>query len=72
MSKRPSINGNGMSVIELPSSSSEPPDLVPSGHYFQQQQHPYAKFLANRKRTSDSMRRANMLQRLKDDAAFLY
>jgi len=71
MSKRPSINGNDMSVIELPSSS-EPPDLVPSGHYFQQQQHPYAKFLANRKRTSDSMRRANMLKRLKDDAAFLY
>jgi hypothetical protein len=73
MNKIPLIKENGISAIELPSSSSSSsPDLVPSTHYFQQQQHPYAKFLADRKRTSDSMRRANMLQRLKDDASFLY
>lgn len=82
MNKKPFIKRRSMSVIEIPTSSSSssiassssptPPDLVPSTHYFQQQQHPYAKFLENRKRTSDSMRRANMLKRLKDDAAFLY
>jgi hypothetical protein len=65
----------GVAVIELPSS---PPDLVSSIHqhpppmdYFQQQ-NPHDKFLTSRTRTSDSMRRANMLRRLKDDAAFLY
>lgn len=72
MHKRPLIKRNSMSVIELPSSSSTTPDLVPSIHYFQQQQNPYAKFLANRRKTSDSMRRTNILKRLKDDAAFLY
>jgi hypothetical protein len=70
MKKIPTNKNTGISVIELPSSS--PPDLVPSIHYFQQKQHPYDKFLANRKKTSDSMRRAHMLKRLKDDAAFLY
>ena len=69
MKKTSSIKENGISVIELPSS---PPDLVPSIYYFQQRQHPYDKFLANRTKTSDSMRRANMLRRLKDDAVFLY
>jgi hypothetical protein len=69
----PSAIGNeGVSVIELPLA---PPDLVPSrkqsSDYFQQQ-NPYGKFLASRTTTSDSMRRANMLRRLKDDAAFLY
>ena len=66
----------GVAVIELP--SSPPPDLVSSIHqqppamdYFQQQ-HPHDKFLTSRTRTSDSMRRTNMLRRLKDDAAFLY
>lgn len=63
---------SGVSIIELPSA---PPDLVPSNqttsNYFQQK-HPHDKFLANRSTQSDSMRRANMLQRLKDDAAFLY
>ena len=67
-----SIQNEGIAVIGLPSI---PPDLVPatrqSSDYFQQQ-NPYDKFLANRSQTSDSMRRANMLRRLKDDAAFLY
>jgi hypothetical protein len=67
-----SIGNKGVSVIGL---SSIPPDLLPStkqsSHYFQQQD-PYDKFLASRSTTSDSMRRANMLRRLKDDAAFLY
>jgi hypothetical protein len=67
-----SIGNEGISVIELPPA---PPDLVPStkqsSDYFQQQ-NPYGKFLASRSATSDSMRRANMLRRLKDDAAFLY
>ena len=66
------IEPQGVSVISLPSA---PPDLLPSTkqsiHYFQQQ-NPYDKFLASRTTTSDSMRRANMLRRLKDDAAFLY
>ncbi len=70
MRKRPSMINNGISVIKLPRSS--PPDLVPSIHYFQQKQHPYDKVLASRKNTSDSMRRANMLKRIKDDSAFLY
>jgi hypothetical protein len=68
----PSITNEGISVIELPQA---PPDLVPSippsADYFQQQ-NPYDKFLAGRSTTSDSMRRNNMLRRLKDDAAFLY
>jgi len=68
MNKIPSTKENGISVIGL----SSPPDLLPSVHYFQQQQHPYDKLLENRKKTSDSMRRTNMLRRLKDDAAFLY
>ncbi len=72
MRKRPARVNNGISVIKLPTSSSSPPDLVPSIHYFQQKQHPYDKFLANRQNTSDSMRRANMLKRIKDDSAFLY
>jgi hypothetical protein len=66
------IETTGVSVIGLPS---VPPDLLPSTkqstHYFQQQ-NPYDKFLAGRSTTSDSMRRENMLRRLKDDAAFLY
>jgi hypothetical protein len=72
MTTTPSMRNQGVSVIELPP---VPPDLVPSTKqsfdYFQQQ-NPYDKFLASRTRTSDSMRRANMLRRLKDDAAFLY
>ncbi len=68
----PSIGNEAISVINLPPA---PPDLVPStkqsSDYFQQQS-PYGKFLASRSSTSDSMRRANMLRRLKDDAAFLY
>lgn len=72
MSTTSPIGNEGVSVIEL---SAVPPDLVPSTKkpidYFQQQS-PYDKFLANRTTTSDSMRRANMLRRLKDDAAFLY
>ena len=67
-----SIRTDGIAIAGLPSI---PPDLVPSNRqssdYFQQQ-NPYDKFLANRSKTSDSMRRANMLRRLKDDAAFLY
>jgi hypothetical protein len=63
-----SMENNGVSIIELPLS---PLDLVSSKDYFQQQ-HPYDKVLANRTKTSDSTRRANMLRRLKDDAAFLY
>jgi hypothetical protein len=66
------IEKEGVSVIELPSA---PPDLIPPTKppldYFQQQ-NPYDKFLAGRSKTSDSTRRANMLRRLKDDAAFLY
>jgi len=72
MTKTSSIGNEGVSVIDLPP---PPPDLVPStkqsSDYFQQQS-PYDKFLASRSSTSDSMRRANMLRRLKDDAAFLY
>lgn len=67
-----SIRNDDLTVVGLPSI---PPDLVPanrqSSDYFQQQ-NPYGKFLATRCQTSDSMRRANMLRRLKDDAAFLY
>lgn len=67
-----SIQPGGIAVVGLPSI---PPDLVPStrpsSDYFQQQ-NPYDKFLASRSQTSDSMRRTNMLRRLKDDAAFLY
>jgi hypothetical protein len=44
---------------------------IPSTHYFQQK-HPHDRVLANRARTSNSMRRNKMLKRLKDDAAFLY
>lgn len=66
------LGKENISVIELPSA---PPDLVSSTtqstDYFQQQ-NPYDKFLARRSTTSDSMRRTNMLRRLKDDAAFLY
>jgi len=66
------IETEGISVIELPL---PPPDLLPStkqsSDYFQQQ-NPYDKFLSSRLKTSDSTRRANMLRRLKDDAAFLY
>ncbi|CAF1116095.1 unnamed protein product [Rotaria sp. Silwood1] len=68
MSKIPTIEKNVISVIELPSL---PSNLVSSNHYFQQQ-YLYEKFLANRTKTSDSMRRATMLKRLNDDAAFLY
>ena len=68
-----SIENEPISVIELPS---PPPDLVPSMtqqplDYFQQH-NPYDKFLANRSAISDSMRRANMLRQIKDNAAFLY
>ncbi|UJR30081.1 hypothetical protein I4U23_017623 [Adineta vaga] len=66
------IENEKISIIQLPS---VPPDLVssttPSTDYFQQK-NPYGKFLASRTTTSDSMRRTNMLRRLKDDAAFLY
>ena len=66
------MGNEGISVIGLPS---VPPDLLPStkqsSDYFQQK-NPYEKFLASRSTTSDSVRRANMLRRLKDDAAFLY
>ena len=66
------IQNDGISFIELPP---VPPDILPSTNqpadYFQQH-NPYDKFLAKRSTTSDSMRRANMLRRLKDDAAFLY
>ncbi|CAF1641144.1 unnamed protein product [Adineta ricciae] len=66
------LEKENISIIELPSA---PPDLVSSTiqstDYFQQQ-NPYDKFLACRSTTSDSMRRTNMLRRLKDDAAFLY
>lgn len=68
MNKMPSIDKNLISVIELPETT---PDLTQTNHYFQQQ-YLYEKFLANRTKTSDSMRRANMLKRLNDDAAFLY
>ncbi|CAF3149036.1 unnamed protein product [Rotaria sp. Silwood2] len=67
-----SIKDEAISVIEV---SSTPPDLVPlarqSSDYFQQQ-NLHDKFLANRPTISDSMRRANMLRQLKDNAAFLY
>ncbi|CAF1228982.1 unnamed protein product [Rotaria sordida] len=68
MSKIPSIEKNVISVIELPSLQS---NLISSNHYFQQQ-YLYEKFLANRTKRSDSIRRANILKRLNDDAAFLY
>ena len=72
MATSSSIDTEDISVIELPSA---PPDLLPSTNqssdYFQQQ-NPYDKFLANRSTVSDSMRRANMLKQLKDNAAFLY
>jgi hypothetical protein len=70
MNKIPSIEKNAISVIQLPSTTQ--PDLLPSLHYFQQQHHPYDKFLANRTQSSDSTRRANMLKQINDDAAFLY
>lgn len=60
------MKNKDISIIELP------PDLVPPIHYFQQKQHPYDEILANRTNTTDSIRRAHMLQRLKDDSAFLY
>jgi hypothetical protein len=60
---------NDISIIELPIVPQ--PDLVPSMDYFQQQ-HPYHQILANKTKTSDSMRRANMLKQIKDDTAFLY
>lgn len=67
-----SMDKRAVSVIELPT---VPPDLLPttahSVDYFQQH-NLYDKFLASRTTTSDSMRRANMLKQLKDDAAFLY
>ncbi|CAF0730546.1 unnamed protein product [Adineta steineri] len=72
LSSSVAIENEGISIIELPS---PPPDLISSTKqstdYFQQQ-NPYDKFLSSRSTTSDSMRRANMLRRLKDDAAFLY
>ena len=60
------MKNKDISIIELP------PDLVPPIHYFQQKQHPYDQILANRTNPTDSIRRAYMLQRLKDDSAFLY
>ena len=72
LSARAANAKDSVAVIELPS---PPPDLVsptPASMNYFQQQNPYDKFLANRTATSDSMRRANMLRRLKDDAAFLY
>ena len=60
------MKNKGISIIELP------PDLVPPIHYFQQKEHPYDQILANRLNPSDSIRRAQMLQRIKDDSAFLY
>ena len=72
MAASSAIDNKSISVIELPLA---PPDLVSSTNqsldYFQQH-NPYDKFLASRMTTSDSTRRANMLRRLKDDAAFLY
>ena len=73
--KKPSPSKlNTVSVINPAATTIVPiqPDLVSSIHYFQQKQHPYDKFLANRKTTTDSMRRANMLRKIKDDTAFLY
>ncbi len=72
MATTSSIENEGMSVIDLHPTQ---PDLLSStkqsSDYFQQK-NPYEKFLASRSTTSDSMRRTNMLRRLKDDAAFLY
>ncbi|CAF2159985.1 unnamed protein product [Rotaria magnacalcarata] len=68
MNRIPLIEKNTISVIELPSLT---PDFTPTNQYFQQQ-YLYERFLANRTKVSDSMRRANMLKRLNDDAAFLY
>lgn len=64
------MKNKGISIIELPTSF--PPDLVPPIHYFQQKQHPYDQILTNRMNPTDSIRRAQMLQRIKDDSAFLY
>ena len=65
-------DNRSVSVIELPPA---PPDLLPTTNpsidYFQQH-NPYDKFLASRTPTSDSMRRANMLKQINNDAAFLY
>lgn len=63
MNTMPVLEKNIISVSELPS--------LPSDNHFQQQ-NPYGKFLENRTSTSDSVRRANILRRLNDDAAFLY
>ena len=73
MMETKATNGNpSVSVIELPSN---PTDLIrtPTSimNYFQHHS-PHNKFLAERASRTDSIRRMNMLQRLKDDAAFLY
>lgn len=64
------MKNKGISMIELP--PTYPPDLVPPIHYFQQKQHPYEQILTTRPNPTDSIRRAQMLQRIKDDSAFLY
>ena len=64
----PNDKPNFISVIELSSLTS---DLVSSSHFFRQH-YIYDKFLASRTKISESMRRANILKRLDDDAAFRY